>query len=173
MAVPERRRFDLWRFYCPRELFLFIGFGGTAALVNLFSGWLLYGAGLVPGLPYWCATAIAAFLGLFVNFMLNYGFNFGYRERTAIQQFSTFCIVSGFGVVLTSAVSEGLLLLFERLGGPGMALLGLRISAKFAAHLLAVLVVVFYSFPAHKAISFNVGLYARLQQLKLLLAGVR
>jgi len=81
-----------------RELAVFLIFGGLAALTNLFVGWQLYGKGWFPALPYWCATAIAATCGLLVNFGLNYAFNFKFRGRTALQQFSTFCVVALVGV---------------------------------------------------------------------------
>src|SRR5437762_6418829 len=54
----------LWRTYWTPDLFRFLAFGGTAALANLLAGWLLYGARLLPGIPYWGATATAAAIGL-------------------------------------------------------------------------------------------------------------
>lgn len=156
-----------------REFLFFIVFGGIAAIMNLSCGWILYGEGLFPELPYWCATAIAAFCGLIVNFSLNYSFNFKFRRRSAIRQFYTFCVISGVGVVLTSGLSEGFLALCENFAGSGFHIQGARISSKFFAHFLAVGTVVMYSYPAHKTISFNVGLRARLRQLRVLLVGAR
>src|SRR5437868_10747942 len=92
-----------------RELAAFLLFGGLAALANLLVGWQLYGRGLFPALPYWCATALAAASGLLVNFGLNYAFNFKFRDRSALQQFSTFAVVSLIGVAITSALSYGIL----------------------------------------------------------------
>jgi len=146
------------------ELTLFLAFGGTAALLNLFVGWLLYGVGLIPGLPYWCATAAGALSGLVLNFSLNYAFNFKFRGRSALSQFTTFCIVSFGGVVLTAALSVGLLSLWTGHVGPAVHIAGLSIDAKFAAHTAAVALVVLYSFPAHKNLSFNGGIRAWLQR---------
>src|ERR1700676_3804048 len=56
----------LWRTYCSPDLVRSGAFGGAAALANLSTGWLLYGTRLLPGLPYWCATAAAA-IGLVVT----------------------------------------------------------------------------------------------------------
>ncbi|MGH7110507.1 MAG: GtrA family protein [Stellaceae bacterium] len=160
-----------WRIYCTRELLLFLAFGGTAALANLLTGWLLYGVGFFPSLPYWCATAIATAVGLIVNFSLNYSFNFEFQLRSVFQQFSTFCLISGSGIVLTSAFSEGLLQLFEQHIGSVIYLYGLHIHSKFIANFIAVGLMPIYSFPAHRSISFNVGIRARLQQLRLLMVG--
>ena len=157
----------LWRTYCSPDLVRFGAFGGAAAVANLLTGWLLYGTRLLPGLPYWSATAAAAAIGLLVNFALNYSFNFTFRERPALHQFQTFCVIAGLGILLTSAVSAGLRALFEAQFGHAVALGGLPISMDFAAHFLAVALVALYSFPAHKAISFNVGIRARLRELRV------
>jgi putative flippase GtrA len=163
----------LWRTYCAPDLFRFLAFGGTAALANLLAGWLLYGAQILPGLPYWGATAAAAAIGLVVNFALNYSFNFTFRERPAIHQFQTFCAIAGLGILLTSAISSGLLALFEGWLGHALALGNLTIRMDFGAHFMAVGLVALYSFPAHKAISFNVGIRARLRQLRACVSGAK
>ncbi len=145
------------------QLTLFIAFGGAAALLNLLVGWILYGAGLFPGLPYWCATAAGAASGLVLSFGLNYAFNFKFRRRSALSQFATFCIVSLGGVALTSALSAGLHSLWTEQFGAALHIAGLTVGAKFAAHAAAVGLVVLYSFPAHRSLSFNAGIRARLQ----------
>jgi putative flippase GtrA len=174
MAITEParpfavNRGGLARLLTSRPL-LFIAFGGTAALANLAAGWLLYGSGLAPGLPYWCATAIAAGVGLVVNFGLNHSFNFRFRHRPAWQQFGTFCAVSGVGVALTSGLASGLRsLLLATAGHPPAAA-----HREFAAHFLAVGLVALYSYPAHRFLSFNIGVRARLHQARLLLAGAK
>jgi putative flippase GtrA len=144
-------------------------FGGTAAFTSLFISWALYGEAWFPSLPYWCATAAAATVGLVVNFVLNYLFNFRFRERTAFQQFWTFCAVSGFGIVLTSFLSESLLLLLQHNIGDNFHLGHVTLPPKFVANFVAVGLVVIYSFPAHRSLSFNVGIGARLRQLIVLL----
>jgi putative flippase GtrA len=158
------------RLYCARELFLYLLFGSLAAFTSLLTGRALYGDALFPGLPYWCATAAAAAVGLVVNFVLNSIFNFKFYKRTTFQQFGTFCIVSGFGVVLTSFLSEALLLLLQRNLGDNLHLGHVTLPAKFVANFIAVGLIVLYSFPAHRSISFNVGIRTRLRQLRSLLA---
>lgn len=160
------------RLYCTRELFLYLLFGGAAAFASLFISWVLYGEALFPGLPYWCATATGAAVGLVVNFILNYFFNFKFRRRTALQQFFTFCMISGFGVILTSILSETLFFLLQCNVGNDLSLGPARIPIKLAANFLAVGLVVIYSFPAHSSISFNVGIGMRLRQLKVLCAAI-
>jgi putative flippase GtrA len=151
-----------------RQFAAFLVFGGVAAIVNLSTGWLLYGIRPFPHLPYWCATLAAAWIGLFVNFSLNYRFTFRFRGRSAFEQFITFSIVSGFGTVLTGCLSSGLLFLLQKLDEYGMQISTLPVRPEFAAHFMAVGLVVFYSFPAHRAISFNVGLISRVRSTGLL-----
>jgi putative flippase GtrA len=148
-----------------KELTVFLFFGGLAALANLLVGWQLYGKGFFPGLPYWCATAIAAVCGLLVNFGLNYSFNFKFRDRPAFRQFSTFCIVSLVGVAITSALSRSILALFTAWGGPTFLLAGMNVRSDLAAHACAVGLTVLYSFPAHKCLSFNIGIRAQARRL--------
>jgi putative flippase GtrA len=148
-----------------KELAIFLLFGGLAALTNLLVGWQLYGKGLFPALPYWCATGMAATSGLLVNFGLNYAFNFKFRGRSAFQQFSTFCVVALVGVVITSVLSNGILLFLNALAGPLIDLGGFAVRSTFAAHFAAVGLTVLYSYPAHKLMSFNVGIRAQFQNV--------
>jgi putative flippase GtrA len=148
-----------------KELGVFLFFGGLAALANLLVGWQLYGRGFFPALPYWCATAIAAACGLLVNFSLNYSLNFKFRERSALRQFSTFCVVSLVGVAITSALSNTIFALLTVWRGPTFHLAHTNIRSDLAAHVCAVGLTVLYSFPAHRCVSFNVGIRAQARRL--------
>ncbi|HEX4635872.1 MAG TPA: GtrA family protein [Rhizomicrobium sp.] len=148
-----------------KELAAFLLFGGLAAVTNLAVGWQLYGRGLFPDLPYWCATALAAMSGLVVNFGLNYVFNFKFRRRSAFRQFSTFCIVALIGVAITSGLSSGIVSLLHSWAGPVLNLGGFEVKSAFAAHFTAVGLTVLYSFPAHKFMSFNIGIRAQVLHL--------
>jgi putative flippase GtrA len=150
------------------DLAIFLLFGGAAAVVNLATGWTLYGAGLMPALPSWFATGAAASAGLIVNFGLNYSFNFRFRARSAIDQFRTFCFVAGLGIVLQSFLASVLRFFLELTVGPVFEFAGRAVHATFAAHCTAVALVAIYSFPAHKYLSFNVGVRARMLQWGLL-----
>lgn len=165
LSTGARLILNLPHSYCTRELFLYLLFGGLAALASLFAGWVLYEEALFPGLPYWGATTAAATIGLFVNFILNYFFNFKFRERTAFQQFGTFCVVSGFGIILTSFLSEIFFIILKSDIGDSINLGYATLPAKFVANFVAVGFVVLYSFPAHRLVSFNIGIGARLRQL--------
>jgi putative flippase GtrA len=149
-----------------RELAAFLLFGGIAALTNLMVGWQLYGRGLFPALPYWCATGLAATCGLVVNFGLNYAFNFKFRGRSAFRQFSTFCVVALVGVAITSGLSSGLLSLLNAWVGPVLHWGAFHVTSAFAAHFTAVGLTVLYSFPAHKCLSFNNGIRAQWQHVR-------
>ena len=133
----------------------FLLFGGIATLVSFFGGFALYAFLAVPYAPAVFAGSAAA---IFVNFALNYVFNFHYRGRSMAAQFATFASVAGIGTVLTAALAKGLfhasLWLF-----PSLALL----DAEVACHVLAIGIVTFYSFFAHKYFSFNQGILAPLK----------
>ena len=131
--------------------------------MNLLTGWLLYRPGTVFHIPYWFATGSAASAGLVANFSLNYLYNFKFPHRSALQQFLTFFLISAFGVVLTAGVSTAFRAGLYRFVGPEIDFGWAVVNSDFAAHFAAVAVLVLYSYPAHKAISFNVGLCARLR----------
>lgn len=147
------------------ELATFLVFGGLAALANLLVGWQLYGKGYFPALPYWCATAIAAASGLLVNFTLNYTFNFQFRDRSAFDQFATFCVVALVGIAITSALSHAVLALLMASVGSAFHLGPVAVRSAFAAHVAAIGLTVLYSFPAHKCMSFNVGIRAQFRNM--------
>ena len=149
----------------------FLLFGAAAALTTLATSWVIYGSGFSPVAPYWCATGLGASLGLIVNFLLNYLWNFRFHGRSSSQQFATFLLVSGFGVLLTALVSEVNFRILNFLFTDQQIRLGdVIIRNQFAANLTAVALVALYSYPAHRFISFNVGLGARLLQLRSLIA---
>lgn len=154
----------LLRAYLSRQFLMFILFGGSAAVVNLASGVLLYGRG-DNLLPYWAAVTIAAMTGLLVNFFLNYFFNFRYRGRSAVGQLSTFCAVAFVGIALTAMMA----VFFRDLIGLGRGvtaiLTAMGVSPDFVAHLLSVGVVTFYSYAAHRYFTFNVGIRNRTRLL--------
>lgn len=162
MGLGTRERTETSR---AKELAMFLLFGGVAALANLLVGWQLYGEGRFPALPYWCATAIAAASGLLVNFTLNYLFNFKFRDRPAFDQFATFCVVALVGVAITSALSHAILALLIASVGTVFHLGPIAVRSAFAAHVAAVGLTVLYSFPAHKCMSFNVGIRARFRTI--------
>lgn len=139
-----------------RQFFLFFIFGGLAALVNLAVGKLLYDI-LFPGMYYTVSVFIAAFCGLFVNFACNYTFNFTEHPRKGLEHFRTFFVVAVIGTFLTALFSRIFLSFFTVVGLPSLDFFTARITNRFLAHFLAVGVVFFYSYFAHKYISFSIG----------------
>jgi putative flippase GtrA len=160
--LPSRVRHSARAARLYRDLANYLVFGGIAAAANLMTGWLLYQEFTALALPYWLATSIGAACGLLVNFALNHAY-FGFSERSALRQFATFVIVSGIGVALTGALAQALLVPSQLILDQHLA--GIHVAPKFAAHVTAVGLVVLYSFPAHRFISFNVGFCARMRQL--------
>ncbi|MDD4702442.1 MAG: GtrA family protein [Desulfovibrio sp.] len=151
----------MFNFLFSRNFLYFIAFGGTAALVNLLCGYLLYNANVFP---YIVSVFIAASAGLLVNFALNYKLNFKYKGRKLSQQFGTFLVVASIGTLLTAVVahfSMQLLLFFEI---EDIALAGFAVSSQFFAHVFSVGVITVYSFIAHKYFSFNVGIRNQLRK---------
>ena len=137
----------------------FLLFGGIATLVSFFGGVALYAFLDVPYAP---AVFIGSAAAIFVNFALNYLFNFHYHGRSMAAQFVTFASVAGIGTVLTTLLAKGLLhaglWLF-----PAFSLLDVEV----AYHVLAIGIVTFYSFFAHKYLSFNKGILAPLKTFAL------
>ncbi len=149
------------RAYCSKEFAVFLVFGGTAAAVNLAAGIALYDYGLGRAFSYEVNVWLAATCGLIVNFVLNYFFNFKFRGRSVWQQLRTFCVVAIIGTFLTAFLAKVFLFginltLLPQLFEP------FSVSAQFLAHTLSVAVVTFYSYAAHRAFSFNVGIRQRL-----------
>ncbi|MBQ9453250.1 MAG: GtrA family protein [Desulfovibrio sp.] len=143
-------------FFSP-EFLRFLLFGGIATLVSFFGGFLLYAFCSVPYAP---AVFIGSAAAIIVNFALNYAFNFHYHGRSMTAQFITFASVAGVGTVLTTLLAKGLLYLGLRLF-PTCSLLDVEV----VCHVLAIGIVTFYSFFAHKYLSFNAGILAPLKKL--------
>ena len=85
-----------------------------------------------------------------------------YKGRGILGQFWTFFLVAGLGTVLTALLARMALFVLVLMGLHQVNLIFFIMSAKFAAHALAVAVVTFYSYLAHKFFSFNVGFRRRL-----------
>jgi putative flippase GtrA len=159
-ADPESLFVRLSRAYCSRQFLTFVLFGGSAAVINLASGRMLYSPDFGV-LPYWAAVTIAAMSGLLVNFSLNYFFNFTYRDRSAMGQLGTFCVVAFVGIGLTAALAVAFRQILDLSDRSTAMLSGLGISSNFMAHFLAVGMVTFYSYAAHRYFTFNVGIRRR------------
>jgi putative flippase GtrA len=157
------------RLFISRRFATFIVFGGLAALVNIGVGKTLYSvASIAAVVPYWLAVAIGAASGLLVNFGLNHRFNFSFRGRSAGAQLRTFVIVALGGVALMSLIAYGLVAVAGWIGVTSpVRIAGVSLQVGFIAHVMATGLVTFYSFAAHSAFSFNVGLRTRLMRLFL------
>ena len=145
------------RIFFSKQFIYFLLFGGMAALTNLLVGWLLY-QGDNAMLPYSLAVFIGASSGLLVNFGLNYAFNFGFRGRSMLGQFRTFFIVAAVGTLLTAMLARLFLAIMHWLGADGLTFGSQAVTDKLVAHVISVGVVTFYSFVAHKYLSFNLGI---------------
>ena len=170
-APAERRSFDvrasmqrLLGVFVSRRFATFVVFGGLAALTNLAVARVLY---TVPQfaevLPYWTAIAIGTVSGMLVNFTLNYALNFRYFARSAAAQLRTFTIVSVIGTMLTVIVAQTLNSLATMVFDVRAVHIGqFSLDVELLAHMFAIGIVMFYSFAAHSAFSFNVGLRRRI-----------
>lgn len=139
-----------------RQFLLFLVFGGCAAVVSVFTGWLLY-RNSDTLLPYPLAVSIGATAAIVVNFGLNYVFNFSFRGRSMLAQFQTFATVAVIGVFITALLAWLFELILSHVEMDGFGVGKFYVTAKLAAHILAVGCVTFYSFLAHKFFSFNIG----------------
>ncbi|MDR1125973.1 MAG: GtrA family protein [Deltaproteobacteria bacterium] len=149
--------------FFSRQFLIFLAFGGCAAIISILTGWLLYRDNGV--MPYSVAVSAGAVCGIAVNFSLNYAFNFSFRNRSLLEQFWTFFLVAGFGVLLTAVLAKLLLLVLLWAGFASLAIGSFSLSAKLTAHVISVGLTTFYSFLAHKYLSFNVGIKKRFSAL--------
>jgi len=165
IAHGWQRCIDVLTIYISREFLIFVIFAGVAALTNLIVGSGLYTlAPFKTLLPYWLAVGIGAFSGLVVNFGLNARYNFKAQSRNRLQQFRTFCVIAGIGIVLTVGLSSDLLVLFRRIAfDAALHRVGLNVSLEFASHFLAVGLVGFFSFAGHKFFTFGGGLRVKVR----------
>jgi putative flippase GtrA len=154
------------RLFFSRRFATFIVFGGLAAVVNLGVAKTLYSVpSLANVVPYWLAVAAGALSGLAVNFTLNYAFNFRFGGRPAGAQLRTFVVVALGGGVLMVLIANSLVWFAGHIGLTSpLHVAGMALQIGFIAHVIATGVLTFYSFAAHSAFSFNVGLRARLSR---------
>ncbi|MBO4313656.1 MAG: GtrA family protein [Desulfovibrio sp.] len=141
-------------FFADKQFLLFLLFGGTAAVVSFASGCILYAWADVP---YSLAVFIGSAAAIFVNFFLNYAFNFHYHGRSMAAQFVTFAAVAVFGVFLTAFVAKTSLTVSLWALPEGLFDM---LTLEVACHIFSIGVVTFYSFFAHKYMSFNKGILA-------------
>lgn len=155
------------KLFLSRRFATFVIFGGLAAMVNIIVGKTLYSVPAIAAVvPYWLAVALGAASGMLVNFGLNYTFNFRFQGRSAGAQLRTFALVSVGGISLTSLIAYGLVGLADSLGHASpVHLAGFALDIGFIAHVMATGLVTFYSYAAHSAFSFNVGLRSRLMRV--------
>jgi len=153
--------------FVSRRFATFVVFGGLAALVNIGVGKTLYSVPAITAVvPYWLAVAIGSACGLLVNFGLNYAFNFSFQGRSAGAQLRTFAVVAVGGVALTALIAQSLVALAGWVGiASPVRIAGIALEIGFIAHVMATGLVTFYSFAAHSAFSFNVGLRTRLMRV--------
>ncbi|MEA1672502.1 GtrA family protein [Nitrospirillum sp. BR 11163] len=143
---------------------MFLLFGGSAALVSLVSGKLLYDYQQLVKLPYQLAVFLAAVAGMFVSFAMNYIFNYKFNGRSIWGQFLTFTWVSLIGMGLSAVFAEISLIMLEFIKADFSSFLHIKgITNKFAAHIISIVIVTIYSYAAHTYFSFNVGIRSRVQ----------
>jgi len=136
----------------------FLVFSGIAAVSNLGSGYFLYGVlGFKTGWRYTATLAAAFLVGVFVSFALNRRYTFDPSGRTLHQEVRAFLLISLGGLLLTT----GLASLLRNGVIPGLIHLAVHefgdINIELLSHAIAVAFVTFYSFIAHRTISFGKG----------------
>lgn len=130
----------------------FLIFSSLAALVNLSTGYILYGIlGFDTALTYPASVATAFVAGMGVSFILNRKHTFGPSGRPAQEEICDFVIVSLGGIALTTGLAHGFLNLLKS----AEPALGGAVPLEAMAHLMAVGLTAFYSFLAHKHFSFR------------------
>lgn len=121
---------------------------GFAASINLLTGYLMYAwLGFDDGGFYAISVATAFIAGMGVSYSLNRTFTYDPSGRAPEQELRDFLGVSLGGLLLTTLTAQSL-----RMALP-LAVAGL--PSETLAHILAVGLTAFYSFFAHKHISFR------------------
>jgi putative flippase GtrA len=134
---------------------VFLVCSGIAALVNVAVGYLLYGvAGLDGPALYPFSVAIAFLAGMGVSFVLNRRYTYAASGRRVRAELPDFLMVSLGGLLLTTGLSY----LFFTYGAQTIAGItrGL-LPPETGAHIAAIGITAFYSFLAHKYVSFRSG----------------
>lgn len=138
-----------------RQIALYGAFSGLAAGVNIGSRYLLS----TGGLSFTWSVILAYGLGMIVNFLLNRHYNFPRGPRAAVHEMSTFLVIAGLGLVITTVVSNLLIPVVQ--AWPGAWAAG---EAETVAHVTAVGLTAVYSFGGHKFFTFREGVRAGLSR---------
>jgi putative flippase GtrA len=138
-----------------RQIALYGMFSGLAAGVNIGSRYLFS----TGGLGFTWSVILAYGLGMIVNFLLNRYYNFPRGPRAAVHEMRTFLVIAGFGLVITTVVSNLLIPVAHAL--PGAWATG---EAETAAHVTAVALTAVYSYCGHKFFTFREGVRAGLSR---------
>ena len=128
---------ERWRFA------LFVGAGGTAAIVNIASRIVLSFA-----MPYEVAIVVAYLFGMTTAYALNKLLVFERSGRTVADEYLRFSVVNAIALAQVWAVSVGL----ARFVFPWA---GFTWHAETVAHVVGVIVPVFTSYLGHKHFSFR------------------
>ncbi|OSQ44335.1 GtrA family protein [Marivita geojedonensis] len=134
----------------------FLIFSGSAALVNFLTGQLLYGVfGLIDGTQYAISVATAFLLGMLVSYTLHRRFTFPPSGRRRREEIRVFFFVSIGGLLLTTSIAQSL---FTGAAGALTTVsrhLPVQLQPETLAHLVAIGLTAFYSFFAHRDLSFR------------------
>ena len=120
--------------------------------MNLSVGVVLYhGLSLNSASTYPLSVAVAFLAGMGVSFTLNRRYTFDPSGRQSTIELRDFFFVSLGGLCLTTGLANAFL---RGLSANG-ALMPLSIPVETVAHVMAVAITAFYSFLAHKHVSFR------------------
>ncbi|CUH64858.1 GtrA-like protein [Thalassovita gelatinovora] len=126
---------------------------GLAAVVNLTTGYFLYGVmGFNGPLEYAGSVALAFVMGMAVSFVLNRAYTYDPSGRHPKEEVRDFFLVSVVGLGLTTLLAH---LFLTGLRWVVAGQWGLPVAPETAAHIMAVGFTAFYSFFAHRHVSFR------------------
>lgn len=133
--------------------FRFLICSGLAAAVNIATGYLLYAVlGFNGPVGYPVSVAAAFVMGMGVSFVLNRAFTYDPSGRHPKQELRDFFLVSLVGLGLTTLMAHLFLTGLKALDAGAW---GLPVRPETAAHVMAVGLTAFYSFFAHRHVSFR------------------
>ncbi|WP_323781410.1 GtrA family protein [Thalassovita sp.] len=133
--------------------FKFLICSGLAAAVNLMTGYLLYAVmGFNDPVEYAASVAVAFVMGMAVSFILNRAYTYDPSGRHPKEEVRDFFLVSVVGLGLTTLSAYLFLTGFHWASADQW---GLPVAPEATAHIMAVGFTAFYSFFAHRHVSFR------------------
>ncbi len=149
--MGDRRGFinKLFAPFFSAQFLKFLLVGGTAALANFFSGWII--RQLYPSVITEITVVIGFTVGSIISFIFNKIYTFNANDEHTGVQAAKFVVVAVTAALLAGGISWLVLMLYD---GFSMTFVDEK-TAKEASHVIAIAITTIYNFVAMKYFSFK------------------